>query len=340
MTHLPTAPLIAACALLLSLSPPATAESVVLIQESNGFPGGEKTSRAVRQQIVIDGPKLRVLDPVHMWALFIDLDERKVREAAVDRRTYIERDFEFYEKYRRERQKNLAAQAEEWLRLKNRLDPRKDRARLRRHIDEYTRLGGDPQDPGKIEAKLQYYPQDRRTSALRVGREVREIVLEHYVIRENQAARPIFDLWITHNVDLPVDTMRFYRELGTFSPEVTAQLQKVPGTIIQCTAQLDTGTLHKTFRSRVLEVRPGEATPGSLTIPQGWSQEDPDAQRAVVVKAAAPRTCAICSKEIEEGKAFKYRHPRTHKLLHTCSKKHRIALIKRVSAELKKQQGK
>jgi hypothetical protein len=88
-----------ACALLALTSPaPAAPESVVLVQESNGFPGGEKSGKTSRQEVAIQGPRLRVLDRRHRWALFIDLDERKVREASVDTKEYTERDFSHYER--------------------------------------------------------------------------------------------------------------------------------------------------------------------------------------------------------------------------------------------------
>ncbi|RMG08069.1 MAG: hypothetical protein D6731_22530 [Planctomycetota bacterium] len=317
---------------------------MVLLQESNGFPGAESSSPLSLQQVAIAGDRVRVLDPGHGWALFIDLAERKVREASVPSKEYVERDFRHYERYREKRARNLAAQAEEWLRLKERLEERGDAERLRAHVEEYRRLGGDPEHPGRIVARLEHRAQDRRKRSVRVGRERREVVVEHYLIRENQAKQPVFDLWVTEELQLPVDVLRYYRELGTFSPEVTAKLQEVPGTILECVARLDTGTLRRSFRSRVLEVRAGEPVAGSMTVPAGWTRRQPEergAERAGAGPAGprAQRRCAVCGAPLG-GKGLSYRNPITRRLLFACSKKHRIELIRRASAELRKRRGK
>lgn len=324
--------------LLLAMASLAHAESVVLIQESNGFPGGERSTQLARQQIVVDGPRLRVLDTAHMWALFIDLESQKVQESAIDQKEFVERPFSHYKKYADDRARTLKSQADEWKRLREKVEG--DPKRLREAIDDYRRMGGDPQSPGKIVARLQAYPQDTKTASILVDREPTDVVLEHYVIRENQADKPIFDLWTTKTVEVPADLFRFYREIGTFSQQVTAKLLEVPGTVIECTAVLDTGTLKKTFRSRILEVRKRDRMRGSMTVPEGWKKVDPKKPATANKPADLPaKTCAVC-KAVIKDRGYKFREPwGKRRIQWACSSKHRTELIKRAAAERKKTQG-
>jgi hypothetical protein len=327
-----------ACALLLVPLPLAHgADGVVVVQESNGFPGGEKSgAQPSRQQVAIDGDRLRVLDTAHSWALFIDLEKKTVHEASVGSKEYIERSFAYYEKYRKDRERNLASQARQFAKKAKRLED--DEARLRKWRDEYRRGGGDPDEPGKIVARLQHFPQDKQTVTILVDRKETQVTLEHYVIRENQCDTPVFDLWTTRDVELPIDVFRFYRELGTFSPEVSAKLSEVSGTVIRCTAVLDTGSLQRTFRSKVTEVRLGEAVTGLMEVPQDWTRRDPDARPAGPVEAAA-KLCDECGATIKAERPLRFRPRPAFKgktVLYACSHEHLKALIAKVKANVKK----
>ena len=310
----------------------ASAPHVIVIQESNGFPGAEEATQLSRQKVTVQGPRMQVLDPQHLWALFIDLEEHMVREADVAQKQYVERPFAYYEKYRAERQKNLADQKAEFLRLQERVED--DRSQLRQVRDQYRRMGGDPDQPGRLVARLQHYPQDRKVVVIEVNGQQRPVGVEHYVIRENQADRPVFDLWVTRDLDLPVDLLRFYRELGTFSQPVSEKLQQLRGTIVDLTAVLDTGSFSKTFRSRVLEIRTDEAPSGTLTVPAGWEQRDPneEAPRA----AAQPVPCAVCRKQLPADEAVEWREPwGERRTFATCSEEHRRELIRKLASERK-----
>lgn len=313
----------------------------IVIQESNGFPGGDRSGEIALQNVGIESRRLRLLDREHEWALFVDLERRTVREADLPSKTFVERPFAFYEKYRAHRAKNLADQADEFRRGRERREG--DPARLREWIDQYRRAGGDPDHPGQIVARLQHFPQDQAKTSLKVDGQARDVTLEHYVIRENQGDTPVFDLWVTPDVALPVDLLRFYGELGTFSPEVSARLselqQKVSGCVVKATVVLDTGTLKKTFRSQVVEVRLNEPTTG-MTLPEGvFKQVDPDA-RAEEPEAAGPaRPCEVCGKPIA-GDPVVFRSPfdgTSHYLDTTAC---RVALIKRLTAAQKKPEKK
>lgn len=282
----------------LAQAPASAAPRVVIVQESNGFPGGEQVtdpSQLARQKLTVVGERLRVLDEQHGWALFVSIPDRKVHEVSVASREYVERSFDFYAKYRESRAKSLEAMAREFTQAKRNLDGPRDQNDLRKLIFDYTREGGDPNNPGKIVARTQTFPQDAATTTILVDRVPTQVKLEHVVIRENQAATPAFDLWITQDVTIPVDMFAFWRQLGTFAPEVSQALLAVKGTPIRCTAVLDTGTFKRRFESRVVEVRtkdPG-LTDQDVTLPAGFQP-----QKEQVAGGGGRRWCAMTGVEL------------------------------------------
>lgn len=268
-----------ACLMLLGIGEAAAqTPRVIIVQESNGFPGGEQVTdpaQLARQKLTVIGERLRVLDEQHGWALFVSIPDKKVHEVSVASREYVERSFDFYAKYRDSRAKNLEAMAREFQQARRNLDGPRDQNDLRKLIFDYTREGGDPTNPGKIVARTQHFPQDAATTTILVDRVPTQVKLEHVVIRENQAAVPAFDLWVTQDVTVPVDMFTFWRQLGTFAPEVSQALQQVKGTPIRCTALLDTGTFKRRFESRVVEIRtqdPG-LTDQDVTLPAGFEPQ-------------------------------------------------------------------
>ena len=310
-----------------ALAAPAFADtptSVVVIQESNGFPGGEEATRLSRQQVSVRGDRLRVFDPTHAWALYVSLGESRVREASIGTGEYVEREFAHYEKYRLDRLRTLEQQATEFVRLHQRIDDEAERLALR---NDYRKIGGDPEDPGHIEARLLPYPNDTKTVTILVDREPREVTVEHFVIRENDKEKAAFDLWVTKDLELPVDLLDFYRQLVPFGPEVTEQLAQVEGTLIECEARVDTGTFHRTFRSKVHEIRLDQAlTDADLTIPAGWTQVDDKPKTAAA--RAGEVVCALDGETISKAKAVGYRDPRTKVRYYVCDAGERKALVK------------
>jgi hypothetical protein len=298
---------------------------VLIVQESNGFPGGEQSTELSRQKVTIIGDRLRVLDEAHGWALFVSLPERVVQEASVPNRQYVQRDFAYYEKYRTDRQKALREQAAEFTQQRARL---KDNAVEVRSLEtEYTRIGGDPRNPGAVTARLEHFPQDQRKAMLLVDREQREVTLEHYKVRENNGVDPVFDLWITRDLRLPVDILAFWRALGTFAPEVSAKLQQIPGIVIECNAVLDTGTFKRRFQSRVLELRTDDPsiTPTAVTLPAGFNEIKPG---DVPADPAQPQVwCVMTGRMLEPGREVEFVAPNRRRY-HVADAQQRVALIK------------
>jgi len=310
---------------LLTLTSAASGQTpaVVLVQESNGFPGGEQATDLTRQKVTIRGERLRVLDPRHMWALFIALSDRTVREAAVHRGEYEERAFDDYERYREDRARSLAAQRREFERLHERAVSPAERRALE---EEYRKLGGDPAQPGRVVVRLEE-PGETKSARILVDREPREVTLERFLIRENQKEEPAFDLWVTRDVDLPVNVLAFYRALGPFGEALSEKLSEVPGAVIECTATLDTGTFHRTFRSRVVEVRLSEAVaPEDVAVPPGWEEVDPEAA-AAAAEAEAVVVCVITGEEIPLADALSFRDPRTRRRYYVAGSDERRELI-------------
>mgnify|MGYP003666953656 FL=1 len=312
-------------------------KSVVLIQESNGFPGGEKKAAVLaRQEVWIEGSQLRIFDRANFYGMFIDLDKKLVDEVSFSTKQYHERPFAYYDKYRRQREAALKGQKEEFLRGIKRREG-KDLAAWRK---EYREIGGDPDRPGRLQASLEHITADSKTIEILVDREPKQVKVEHYLIRENQAQKPIFDLWITTEIELPVDLFRFYTELGTFSKPVTQKLLALKGTIVQCDAVLDTGSFHRMFKTRIKEVRYGTG-PGKLAFNAkqlGVKEAPPEGSVPRPEPGASgpkPR-CVTCGKEITKGGST-FREPwgkrRVFPIDSTdCRKK----LVKKLIAERKK----
>ena len=339
--------------LLLSLGSPAAAQepapdgqqapaSNVLIQESNGFPGGEKKSaEPSRQEVWIEGDRLRIFDRANSYAMFIDLEAKQVIEADFFRKVYYERPFSYYEKYRHEREQALADQKAEFVRGVE----RRSGDELKAWREEYRKIGGDPDQPGRLRATLEHIPADRKTIEVLVDREARQVTVEHYRIRENQAERPIFDVWTTTDIELSTDLFRFYRAVGTFSAPVTQELIALKGTILSCDAVLDAGSFHRMFQSSIQEVRSGRGA-GSIRFEtekmraaewrteaewEAKKQAD-DAER----RAAQPKpVCATCGKEIS-GEPTKFKSPWGSEIYLLDSTECRAALVKKLIAERKK----
>lgn len=309
--------------------------SVVLIQESNGFPGGEKKAAVpARQEVWIEGSLLRIFDRANFYGMFIDLDQKRVREVSFSTKEYHERAFSYYDKYRKQREAALKGQKEEF----ERGAKRRDGKELEAWRKEYREIGGDPDKPGRLRAFTEHVKADSKTIEILVDREPKKVTVEHYLIRENQAKKPIFDLWITRDVELPVDLFRFYTELGTFSKPVTQQLLALKGTILQCEAVLDTGSFYRLFKTRIMEVRHGQG-PGILAFDAeklGVEEADPRRKPKPGPGATGPKPrCATCGKEITKGGST-FREPwGKRRVFPIDSPECRKKLVKKLIAERK-----
>ncbi|MCA8923256.1 MAG: hypothetical protein KDD82_15680 [Planctomycetes bacterium] len=280
--------------------------SIVLVQESNGFPGGEQTTQLALQQVTICGDALRVFDPVHDWALFVDLGEQVVREARVTRAEFEARPFAHYQKYRADRVRSLERQRDQFVQMREKVeDDPSARERLER---EYARIGGDPAEPGRIRASLERQDEEREVT-LRIDHRLRRVRCTRYVIRENAKQQPAFDLWITEDVQIPVNLLDYYEQLVPFGPEVSAELAKVKGTLVECLARVDTGTFHKTYVSKLVELRHEPVDPAEVAVPASFEQVERSADSAAEEDPMV--TCVMTGERIPRAEAKSWTHPRT-----------------------------
>jgi hypothetical protein len=305
-----------AALLLALLGVPAAAQeqaptgSVVIVQESNGFPGGEKARLLSRQKVsVLDG-RLRVLDPNNGWALFVSLPERLVREASLGRGEYEERGFEHYERYRDDLQRSREKAKEQFLRLRGRASG--DAAKLAEIEAEYRKAGGDPAEPGRLQVTIEHRAADQRKETVLVDLEPREVTLEHYLVRENQQEHPTLDLWVAPGLDLGVDLLAFWRALVPFPPEVSAKMGEIRGGVLHLEATVDTGTFRRGFRTRILELRTPaceQVVADELRLPARWKKIDPKAAR----EAAESHVCVMTGERLALAELARFDDPATRR---------------------------
>ena len=307
-----SAPAVTALTLLLGVpltAAPAAAQDsapagvAVLVQESNGFPGGEKARLLSRQKVSVRDGRLRVLDPANGWALFISLPEKLVREVSLGRGEYEERGFEHYERYREDLARTREKSKEQFQRLRERAAG--DAKKLAELEEEYRKVGGDPASPGKLAVSLEHRPADQRQETILVDLAPRKVTLEHWVVRENQQTDPTIDLWVAPELALSVDLLVFWRALVPFPAEVGQKLTEVKGAVVRLEATVDTGTFRRAFRSRLLEVRTQEPVPPEdLALPARWKKVDPRAAR----EAAESHICVMSGERLPLAQLARFKH--------------------------------
>jgi len=316
----PAWPLAAAALLALAAAAPgqeggaaAPPRAVELVVDSNGFPGVDR-DEASRQVVLTDGRRLRALDPAARRGVYVSLAERLVSEVDLARRELVLHPFEEYEALRRKRERTRAVQLEQFRTHAARAD-----AEGRRELEAELRdLGLRPD--GAVEARVER-PGETREVVLDVDGAPRAVALRRVRIRENEAARPVLDLWVTDDVELPVDLLAFYRELGLFSAPVAARLREVRSAVVDATVVLDDGSFRRTTRSVVRAVRTDPpCEPADLIPPPGLTEVDPDAPRPQV-----EASCHRCGAAID-GEPYKFRG------LAFCGREHRLAHVRDLAA--------
>lgn len=306
------------------MAAPARAD-LVIVQDSNGFPGGGQVEEA-RQRVFLGGDRLRVLDDQHGWALYVLRDKKVVREASAGERTFVEKPFSDYQKIREGREATRAANVAEYHKLVAKAKDDAERALLKKTIE-----GKGLREDGKTLARTERFGEVHDFPVI-VGGVRKVLKAEHVVVRENEGA-PIFDLWVTADLARPEGLYKFYEEIGTFSAPVIAEIMKLPGFPLEISATVDDGNNRKTFHSRILEVREQAVAPADYDVPAGWKQVTPQEQNKEPTPAAVK--CVICGKscvpDSGDGSTF-WRNPYTNVKQPVCSEEHRRELIKRVAS--------
>jgi hypothetical protein len=93
------------------------------------------------------------------------------------------------------------------------------------------------------------------------------VTLERWVLRENQAARPLAELWVAPALGLADDPLRPFRAL--LGAEAAARLATLPGPVLEATLQPPTGA---PWTLRTVAVRQAPGTPERALEPPGWGR--------------------------------------------------------------------
>ena len=310
---------------------PARADLIVL-QESNGFPGAPDDG-AARQKVAIASEKLKVLDDQHGWALLVRLDQKVVREANAAERTFVEKPFADFAKIRQDRE---ATRKERIASYRKELETARtdgERAELKKALDR-----SGLREDGQTLARTETFPEDARTVKLVVNGLQKDLKVEHWKVRENESADPIFDVWLAPGLARPESVFKFYREIGTFSDAVVEKVMSLPGFPVEITAVLDNGNNKKTLHSRVFEVRDEAVESIEYEIPAGWKLVQPKDQKGGPRQTAA---CEICGRtfELGEGEGGVWTNPFTRTKHPFCSGECRSTVIQRQAAAQRERRG-
>jgi hypothetical protein len=300
---------------------------MVILQESNGFPGAQDGETA-RQKVLIAEDRMKVLDPAHGWALYVRLDGKKVDEAWASEKGYVEKPLSFYAQIRQDREKKRAEHVAEY---KKAVERAKDDAERRELKDAFEHKMGLRED-GTTKARLESFSddKDKKSATLIVDGKQQVVALEHYKVRENEGPE-IFDVWVAPSIPRPMSIFTFYKEIGTFSDPVVAEVMKLPGFPVEISARVDDGNNAKVLRSTVREIRNETVAATEYDLPAGWKPlpEKPP-EKAPAAKQAP---CAICGKLCTpgQGTAQTFRNQFTGETFVVCSDEHRAELIHRIA---------
>jgi hypothetical protein len=313
--------------ILLVAAPRAARGDLVLIQDSNGFPGSGDAEEVARQKVTIGSEKLKVLDEHHGWALFVRLDEKKVREAWSTEKSFVEKPLSFYEGIRNARENTRREKVAEFKKAIDAAKTEQEKRQLKADLDRM----GLREDLDTV-ARVDHFADDAKKMSVVVNNEKKDWKVEHYVVRENEGP-PIFDLWIAPGIGRPDSVFKFYREIGTFSPQVVAKVMSLDGFPLEVTATVDDGNNKKTLHSRILEIRDEKTDPVEYDMPAGWKLVE---GRTSPLAPVAKMKCAICGKECAPGSgdgSFLWRHPYTGQKYPVCSEKCRHDIIQKFTSE-------
>jgi hypothetical protein len=311
---------------LLAVSYPRMARAdLVILQESNGFPGAQEGDSA-RQKVMIAEDRMKVLDQAHGWALYVRLDNKKVDEAWALERGYIEKPLSFYAHIRDDREKKRAEHLAEY---KKQIERAKDDSERRMLKQELEKMG--LREDGTTKARIEPFPDEKKKVTLIVDNKQQEVELEHYKVRENEGEHEIFDVWVAPSIPRPVSIFTFYKEIGTFSDPVVAEVMKLPGFPVEIAARVDDGNNAKVLHSKVHEIRNEGVAAVEYDLPAGWA---PIPEKPTGPQPAAKQVpCAICGKLCTpgEGGASTFISPFTREAFPVCSDEHRAQIIHKLA---------
>lgn len=283
--------------LLIGARGPLFAGTVIRAQ-SNGFPGAAP-QQDTNLTIGLKGPSMRLLNPAQFHVYTIRLDQGKVWEFSAEHKIYEERSVDSFGKYRKRREEQRLKKIEEYRALKD--------SKLKEQALRTLRSEGITLD-GKIVASSER-AKKTRVFKIMVNGAMRSIECYRLRIWENKAINPVFDMWLSSELKIEDNLLRFYR-LGTYSEAVVTELKKVSDFPVAIETVVDTGSFKKKIHCYVKSIEDSEELPEwQLTVPSGFTKV-PDLKKKLEIIYAAQRTtgpsrlvCKHCGKALGDDPA-------------------------------------
>ena len=253
---------------------------------------------------------LRLRDADAQRTYYVDRAAREVLEVDTARREAVRKPFAAYGKLRADRARKRAAQL---ARITARREAADDDERA--EIDARLRELGLRLDGREEVTRGEGSPLPR---PLTLDAVPQVALCTPTTLRVNQAHDPVATLQLAKTLELPVQPLDVYVELGMLPEPLEQALTELEGTVVAGELLLDDGSLKKRVKFRVLEVRRGVDV-GSLEPPAGLKRVEQ------LGKAARPaqrgQTCLHCQGPLGEERITLNGRP-------FCSRAHRQAWIK------------
>lgn len=247
--------------LALSLGGAARGDGLQLVVEADGLPGLEAGAPA-RQLCSVSGESLRLLEPGRGRAIHLDLARRRVVEVDLLRRAVRERAWDELEGGRALARRRAL---ETWHTRRSQALERGDASAVRA-LDGELRRSGLRAD-GAVVVSLER-TRDTRQATLEVDGAPRRVLLERWLLRENEAERPLAEVWTAPELQLPGDAFAPWRGLPLLGSEAAAHLARVPGMIVEARLLLpDEGPA---WSLRVLAVQRAPGLEPQRLAPPPW----------------------------------------------------------------------
>ncbi|MCA8923857.1 MAG: hypothetical protein KDD82_18750 [Planctomycetes bacterium] len=250
-----------AVAALLGVGQAAAGDGVWLRVEQNGVFGGGPPREV---EVAATGDLVRLLDRAAQRTLYVDRAAREVVEVDLVRGEYVRKPFAAYAGLRRERAARRQEQLARIAALREAAADEGERAALDARLREQgLRLDG--------EERVTREELPPRPFFVTLGHVPQPVLCTPTCLRVNQAREPVASLQVATRLELRVQPLDVYLELGILPEALEQALRALEGTVLSGELLLDDGSLKKRIRFRALEVRSGVDV-GDLRPPLGLTQ--------------------------------------------------------------------
>ncbi|MDF1664557.1 MAG: DUF4412 domain-containing protein [Planctomycetota bacterium] len=267
---------------------PTLFADVTLLAESNGFPGAS-TSNDAMLRIAVKKSSMRIINSAQFHVVTIDMEKNVFREFSAYHKVYEQKTASSFEKLRQKREAQQRKQIDEVQKLSD-----KEKAQALKELRE-----DGIELNGKIVAKTERttITKDFR---VRIDGVMRNVKCTRLLIRENNARLPAFELWVTKDIPVKENFLRFY-ELGTFSKAVIAELKKITDFPVRIEALVDTGSVKKRIHCEIKDIETEAIPAWGFDVPKKFKKVADLAEflkNQEAIEQGPKLNCADCSKLI------------------------------------------